>query len=452
MTRQLRRAGCLSVLVGGAAITMLLLLGLLFGGGADLGRGGGSVSRSDVTRYIQQGGEIYFNVNVGDESYLKATGLWSYAEDRLKLAQPFVIAANTHHGTVRDLDLTGKVFLEVDGLRYPAVETPIQHATHHNTYLALVPRYDMYGQPIFDRTSGTFDLIIADVEMPERIFTFNFPVPATSGAGTSPAVKVMVMASALAALTLACTPCLLGGLTVGSLTMATGSGVAAPAHLARIRRQMISGTIYLLFSLSVAYLLMAIVSNAFNITADRLRPVELLGGVVLLGVGIHYLRPWPPVGRLVDKAGRLARRIWPWRRGGAAAPDGDTFDAGDATVVGASLAVVCSVAGAPTLNAAVILPLMVFAGMTEFYWSLLLLGIYLLVFAVPFFLIAVGLGEALLKASLRLRRTMMLANGWLLVGLGLLLLVSQERTAEFVAIPAATLIHLLDPLVALLRN
>ncbi len=104
--------------------------------------------------------------------------------------------------------------------------------------------------------------------------------------------------------------------------------------------------------------------------------------------------------------------------------------------MGASLALVCSVAGAPTLSTAILLPVMVYAGLNDLYWSMAILGVYLLLCSIPFFLISMGLGELLMSASLRMRKALLTANAALLIGLGLLLVVDTQRVADYLAAPA----------------
>jgi hypothetical protein len=109
--------------------------------------------------------------------------------------------------------------------------------------------------------------------------------------------------------------------------------------------------------------------------------------------------------------------------------------------MGVSLAMVCSVAGAPTLTTAIIFPVMIYAGLNDIYWSLLILLTYLVVTAVPFLLIAMGLGEALLNISMRLRHRLLIANAFLLIGLGAMLLLSPETVAGVLSAPARLIVE-----------
>jgi hypothetical protein len=84
---------------------------------------------------------------------------------------------------------------------------------------------------------------------------------------------------------------------------------------------------------------------------------------------------------------------------------------------------------------------MIYAGLNDMYWSLIILLAYLIVTAVPFLLIATGLGEALLNISLRLRHQLLIANAILLIGLGTMLLVSPEGVANVLSVPARLIVE-----------
>jgi hypothetical protein len=68
---------------------------------------------------------------------------------------------------------------------------------------------------------------------------------------------------------------------------------------------------------------------------------------------------------------------------------------------------------------------------------------YLVVTAVPFFLIAIGLGEYLYNISFKLRNRLLVANAFVLIGLGAMLIISPEGVAGVLSYPARLI---LDPL------
>lgn len=428
--------------IGAAVVLGLLLIGYRFGSGIRLGNSGGTISVNDAEVCLRQGETIYFTVTFGSEAYLKKLGMWEEAQARLRTAQAFVINASTHVGTIRGLSLDDKVFLVAGGVKYPAVGAPLALTTHHDTYLVFFPRYDMAGKPLFEQESGQFDILIEGIgRLPERLFTFHFPLPASGASRPSLARLAMLLGAALAAMLVTCTPCLVGSLTVGSVTMGTAWGSDTQAALEKVRAEMVKKTLLYLAALILAYLGVAIATNAYRIDIDDLRPVEVVGGVLLLAVGLSFLRSWRPVVWLENAAVRLALKVSPGFRKYVtdAAPE-PALGSGASSAMGASLAMVCSVAGAPTLATAIVLPLMIYAGLGDLYWSILVLLVYLVVCAVPFFLIAIGLGEALLTMSLKMRGRLLIANAFLLVGLGVMLILSPQAVADTLSTPARLLL------------
>lgn len=446
MRRRLMRMHPIAKLgLGGLIVLILLSIGYRWGTAISLGQEGGTVSVSDAAVCLQGGGTIYFNVTFGTEEYLKKLGEWETAERRIRTAQAFVVSANTHVGTIKDLSLEDRVFLRgPDGIIYPSVGQPIESTTHHNTYLVFFPRYDMQGQPMFEREQGTFEVLIRDVGVfPERVFTFHYPLPG-AGKSSRPGLLrlAMLIGAAMAAMLISCTPCLVGSLAVGSLTMGTAWSPAQRKAMEEVRAEMVRKTVYYLAALVVVYITIAVIINTFNIGTEQLRPVELVGGVVLLLIGLSFLRSWGPVARLENAFVRFVLRLAPgFRNYVMERPPDPTFGADASSAMGASLAMVCSVAGAPTLTTAIILPVMIYAGLSDLYWSLLILAVYLAVCAVPFFLIAIGLGEFLYTASLRLRNSLLVANSFVLVGLGLLLMLDPQRVADTLSAPARLLLE-----------
>jgi hypothetical protein len=430
--------------IGGLIVLVLLLIGYRFGSSVSLGNRGGTVSVSGARVTLRQGGNIYFNVTFGTEEYLKRLGEWERAERRIRTSQAFVLSATTHVGSIKDLSLDGKIFLRgPDGVVYPSVGKVLESAAHHDTWLVFFPRYDMKGEPLFERDEGSFDVLIRNVEkLPERVFTFRYPLPVGNRSSRPDAVYIfMLIAAAMAAMLVSCTPCLVGALTVGSLSMGTAWSPAQKEAIKQVRAEMVKRTVYYLIALVIAYIAIAVAINVFKIRTEQLRPVEFVGGLVLLVIGLGFLRSWKLVARLEDAVVNLVLRVAPGFRKYVTDKTPDpSFGPNTSTAMGASLAMVCSVAGAPTLTTAIILPMMIYAGLTDFYWSLMILAVFLLVCAFPFFLIAIGLGEFLSTASLRFRNGLLVVNSFLLIGLGLLLLFDPQRVVNILSTPAELLV------------
>ncbi|MBI4201620.1 MAG: hypothetical protein HY532_00705 [Chloroflexi bacterium] len=425
--------------LGGVVILMLLLVGYRFGSGLDLGAQSGTISASDAAACGRQGCDVHLTATVGTLAYAERLGIWDDIAPRMSTSQAFVITATAHAGTVRSLALDDKVFLRVEGILYPAAGKPIALTSHHNTYLVFFPRYDMVGHPLFEGRTGQFDLVFKGIEDPQdqRAITFNYGNyggPAATGEAGIPLVQVlMTIGAAMAALLFACTPCLVGSMTVGSL--ATGTAVSHTQQEARekARAMLVRQTLTYMAALVVIYVTVAVAMNLLRLQAEDLRPMEFAGGLALMGVGFVLLRG-SSLGMQVEGATRdMLARVLPGVRGRS--QQGTAMGPKTSTAMGASLAMVCSVAGAPTLTTAILLPLLVYAGLSHPVWAFLVLLVYLLVCAVPFLLVAVGWGEFLFTVSYRLRNTMLVASAVVLVTLGVLLLVSPSTLASAVATP-----------------
>lgn len=432
------------VILGAAIVVALLIVGYRYGGtGITDSSKGGSISVSDAEVCLKAGGTIYFNVTYGTETYLKKVGLWDQAEEKLRYSQPFIFNAGTHVGTIRDLNLDGKIFLEYDGIRYPTVGQAVASSTHHDTWLVFLPKFDMVGDPIFENTTGSFTIWIEGVDIPAvRELVFNFPLPIAGGQGVGPRQMLMIVGATMAAMLLICTPCLVGSLTVGSLAMGSAWGDEEAYSAQEIRKKLIKQTAYYLLALVIGYAAIAIAASAFKVSLEDIRPIEIMGGVLLSILGIGFLRTWKPIIWLENLFVAAILKVFPGFRKYVTDEEPEAgMVSMSSSAMGASLAMVCSVAGAPTLTTAIILPVVIFAGLNDLYWSILILLAYLLITALPFFLISVGLGEYLLNLSLAWRHKLLVANGFVLLALGIMLVFSPEGVAGILSAPARLILE-----------
>jgi cytochrome c biogenesis protein CcdA len=412
-------------------------VGYRFGTGLDYGSWGGTVSASDNAACARRACDVHFTATFAGQAYAERLGIWDEVGPRLTTAEAFVLTATAHAGEVRDLTLDDRAFLRQDGVLYPASGRPIAVTTHHNTYLIFFPKADRNGRPLLERTEGQFDVLIKDPAGDEpRVLTFNYPLVHAAGASL-PLPQVMVtLGAAMAALLFACTPCLVGSLAVGSMTTGAAVSYDRKAARAQVRRRIVRQTLIYLAAIVVAYLAVASAVSLLDLEARALRPIELIGGLALVVVGFSLLRAWRPLGGLYGRAVSGFRQIAARRDDDPQDRSAPEFDQGSASAMGASLAMVCSVAGAPTLSTAILLPLLVYAGLSHPLWAVGLLAVYLLVCAVPFFFVAVGWGEFLVTASMRWRTGILIASGVVLVALGLLLVVSPAAVAGMISAPA----------------
>ncbi len=442
--RQIKLSPLAKLGIGFALVILLLVIGYRFGGAGVSDRDqGGTINVSDAEVCLREGGTIYFNVTYGTETYLKKIGLWESAEPKLRYSQPFVFSASTHVGTIIDLDLEGKVFLSFDDILYPAVGKAIASTTHHNTWLIFLPKFDMQGNSIFDNEDGSFEIFVEGVDIPEhRVFHFNFPLPLAAAGQISPERILMLVGATMAAMLLTCTPCLIGSLTVGSLAMGTIWSSEQNIAAEQIRKRMIKQTLYYLIALVIGYAAVAIAASTFDVSLESIRPIEVMGGVLLVIVGLIFLRSWKPIIQFENAVVRVVVKAFPaFSKFTTNEEPKGVIGSSSSTAMGASLAMVCSVAGAPTLTTAIIFPVMIFAGLNDIYWSLYILIAYLVVTAIPFFFIAVGLGEFLYKLSALHRNRLLVVNAFVLIGLGAMLVISPEGVAGILSLPARLILE-----------
>jgi hypothetical protein len=396
--------------------------------------GGGTISVSDAGRCLDEGADLYFNVTLGTEAYLKRLGEWDKVKDRQNTTQVFVLSANTHVGAITDLRLDNNLLLHAGGRQYPAVGKTLATTKHHNTYLAFFPNRGMNGEPLFEGASGTFRVIIQNVgKLKSRIFTFSLPLPAQRGAIPLDWTQILMLVGAtLAALLISCTPCMVGTLALGSITMGSGWSGSDVATAAEVRRAMMRKTAYFLGATAGGYLLIAVAVAEFGVGVADLRPIEIVGGVVLAGVGLSLLRGLRPVSWLTTRA----RALLPTRLVVEPEDDAGTVGAATSSAMGGSLAMLCSVAGAPTLAMSIVVPVMIYAGMGSLTWAFIILAVFLLISAVPFFLIATGLGEIIYSISTRWRGRLLFVNSILLMTLGTVMIINGDNVANVISAPA----------------
>ena len=418
-------------LFSGIFLVTIVWLSSLYvsGSGVNFSSDAKTVSVSDLYFCLGRS-NIYFVVTLGTEEYLTTLGLWDDVENKLSFSQPFVINANTHIGSIRDLKLDNNLFLVIDGVQYPHVGSAEAVSSHHNTYLVFFPKYDMEGNPLFERNTGNFEIIIENIDF-ERHYIFKYPLPILTNLSNSESLTsariLMLITAAFAGIMIACSPCLIGAMAVGSLTIASTVDSNNKSVKSKIRSKLIKNTLYFLISLVVSYMLIAIVIAVFKIDIASLRPIETLGGAILLIFGLYFLRVWKPVIKLEIIIYTLISKIHPNIKKYMRNKKTDfTLNPKSASTIGSTLSLVCSTAGAPTLSLSVVLPLMIYAGLSGLQWSFLIILIYLISVSIPFLLLTIGLGELILSKISQILNPILIINAFLLIGLGILLLGGLE--------------------------
>jgi cytochrome c biogenesis protein CcdA len=174
--------------------------------------------------------DVFVDATYATPDFVKRVKLEPYLQHWQGRAQPFLIGINTHVGTIANLDLRGKVFIEdSQGDRFPSLGTPVVVSEHHNMYLLVFPLLDNSGQPIFAARRGHFRLIVDGVgKTAERSFEWKLPVIESTPARTV-ASTLMLMLSVVGALMVILSPC-----AIELTTYYTGiiAGVVSSAALA----------------------------------------------------------------------------------------------------------------------------------------------------------------------------------------------------------------------------
>ena len=184
--------------------------------------------QSDASRVSLS--DVFVDATYATPDFVKRVKLEPYLQHWQGRAQPFLIGINTHVGTIANLDLRGKVFVEdSQGDRFPSLGTPVVVSEHHNMYLLVFPLLDNSGQPIFAAKRGHFRLIVDGVgKTAERSFEWKLPVIESTPARTV-ASTLMLMLSVVGALMVILSPC-----AIELTTYYTGiiAGVVSSAALA----------------------------------------------------------------------------------------------------------------------------------------------------------------------------------------------------------------------------
>jgi cytochrome c biogenesis protein CcdA len=166
----------------------------------------GTARQSDAGRVSLS--DVFLDATYATPAFVKRVKLEPYLQQWENRAQPFLIGINTHVGTIADLDLRGKVFVEdSNGDRFPSLGTPVVLSEHHNMYLMVFPLVDNSGAPIFASKRGHFRLVVTGVgKTPERVLEWKLPVLEPTPTRTL-ASTLMLALSVVGALMVILSPC-----------------------------------------------------------------------------------------------------------------------------------------------------------------------------------------------------------------------------------------------------
>lgn len=430
------------------------------------------LQRSDADR--AQVDDLYLDLTLVTPSFLDSRRLGHYLGDRdPQTVLPFLVGLNTHRGSISHMHhLHGEMFLiDPDGTRYPSLSEPIVLSQHHNAYMLLFPSRDQQGERFLDRASG--DLVVEAVGVgAESVRRFAWQLPLTS-ARPAPGVSgrlvpgLMVLVALAGALLVVLSPCALElslyYSAIISCTVTEGEREAArvgsgPVAAAGRRRILVNlGAFVLGFTL-----LYAVSGATVGLIGEGVRQplgeygeiISVIGGGLILFFALKVMGLGELIGRLRARwsgrsqmAGAVRRgrgllgrwlaapgRFLTGLRTGAQARSrkhGGIMRPRDSFLVGVGLSSSCLTC----MGGAVLYPLLVYVGISTWYWGLLTLGLYSLGIALPMLAIALGFFKVRLSLTRRLgfNRGLRVVSGTLLAGIGMLILSGQERIVTDVA-------------------
>ncbi|MEE8525047.1 MAG: cytochrome c biogenesis protein CcdA, partial [Thermoanaerobaculia bacterium] len=415
--------------------------------------------------------DLYLDLTLVTPSFLESRRLGHYLGDRNpETVLPFLAGLNTHRGSIDHMHhLHGEMFLIApDGTRYPSLSEPIVLSQHHNAYMLLFPARDQRGERFLDYAAG--NLVVEAVGVgaePVRRFEWQLPLAdaaAAPGLGRGLVPSLMLLVALVGALLVVLSPCALElslyysaiiscTVTEGEReAAAAGAGSAATAGRRRILINLgafVAG-FTLLYAVSGATVGL-IGEGVRRPLAEYAEIIPMVGGALILffalkvmGVGEligRLRRRWPggergvvhgsrgSLGTLLAAPGRFLTGLRTRAQARSRLPGG--MRPRDSFLVGVGLSSSC----VTCMGGAVLYPLLVYVGISSWYWGFLTLGLYSLGIALPMLAIALGFFRVRLSLTRRLgfNRGLRFASGALLAGIGTLILTGQERIVTDVA-------------------
>lgn len=394
-----------------------------------------------------------------DGIYLDLTPVLPSMVERLNLDQyvdradyedklPVLVGMNTHTGSIRELrinrkDLGGAHLIGPDGGEYPSIEEPLAVSEHHNTYLLFFPSKDHEGRRFARMGSGRLILRVDNVgEQPVRTFTWTLPLGQHRRAPVSATDWIMLAVAISGAMMVVLSPCaveltLYYGSIVGAVLSRYGieqseglAGAPDGAKSTLLRN-------FLAFTAGFTLLYAASGATVGLIGQGIQQPLggyedlfATVGGVLILFFALKVMGVFRLSG--LDRiAGRISRSLQAWflpenyRLEGGNEARIDHVNPPDSFLAGIGLSSGCLTC----MGGAVLYPLLVYAGISSWYWGMLTLVLYSLLIAVPMMFIALGSAGWMgaFSRRRRLSRSLKHVSGLLLVGVSILLLSGQER-------------------------
>lgn len=343
---------------------------------------------------------IFFTMRYATPRFVERLGLGEEELKRYKNAQMFMLSANVHSGSLLDLDLNRRVFLQDSkGRRYPSIVRPFTTSNHHNVYLVWFPRYEMEGNPIFEAKDGFFDVVISGGERIGQTRAFRFETPLPSEAVQDPKFVLMFLVALSGLLILSLSPCAIA--TYSFITYFVASTAGGPRRV--WHRVLLFGLGYT----SILILgggLVLFLSSSIERFPKILRPFEVAFGLLISGIALRLLVS--PMGRWEGASFKFLEKFL------RAEPEG--LGAGFWFLSGIALSVGC-LQCMGSVGFSLLVPLLAYAGLSNLYWGLALFGIFAIGLMAPFLISAFGMEEFLPSLTKRVRLVKVLQIGSVLI-------------------------------------
>jgi cytochrome c biogenesis protein CcdA len=446
--------GTAAVLAGVGTIVALLISGMVLIPRYRAAYPASSLQRSDADRVPVD--DLYLDLTIVTPKFLASRDLTRFLGDRdPRTVLPLIVGVNTHKGSIEHMHhLHGAVYLVgADGARYPALTEPIVLTEHHNAYMLLFPPRDNHGRPFLHE--GTGSIVVEATGMGKAALRrFEWTLPLDEHADTGLLATLTLVVALAGALLVVLSPCALEltlyytaiiSATIDESekeAMARGGLGAVAGGRRRVLTNLGSFVAGFTLLYSAAGATVGLIGQGVR------RPlgeyaflIQIAGGGLILFFALRILGVDRWIGRglkamglrlpaggqwLGALRGRLRALLLRVRfRGENRAAARGTMRAADSFLVGIGLSSACL----GCMGGAVLYPLLVYAGITSWYSGLVTLALYSLAIALP--MVAIALGFAKLRFSLAsklgLNRTLKLASGGMLAGIGLLILTGRER-------------------------
>lgn len=459
----LNRWGLWGLLMGFGIIFALLVAGMIFIPRFQAAHPFTAYQKSDADRSAID--DMFLDVTLVTPQFLQSRNLGRYLGDRdPDQVLPVLVGVNTHSGNLACIQhVDGHFFLVgPDGADYPSVADPIVMSEHHNAYMILFPSRDNLGRRFLEMKRGRLTVQVVGMgkatlcgeggKTSLRQFTWDLPLTGDPAFRVHGFSGIFILAVALiGALLVILSPCALElslyYSAIISCTVAEGEndarGTTGFEAVKRGRKRVLLNLCSFVVGFTILY---AISGATVGMIGQGIREplkeygriIQVFGGSLILlfagrVVGLGRFMGKIPNGKL--HLGTLFHKISPLgllrrvsQKAMASRPkDKSTggLRALDSFLVGVGLSSSCLTC----MGGAVLYPLLVYAGISNWYSGLITLSVYSLCIAAPMAMIALGFFNVRMALGRRLgfNRFLRVTSGILLAVIGILVITGSDR-------------------------